>query len=127
MKVQRVEKERRVVQVDNNNPNPQPAPNMAVDPQAKPQVAMDPNMSTKSGGSEKKMALWLIIGLVVIILAVGGIYFYLSSQQKNVESNLHVQPPKSANAQELESDLDSVNVEDVDKSFSGVDQDLQNL
>jgi len=74
---------------------------------------------------ENKMMLWLIGGLVAIILVVGGIYFYLSSQQKT-----QTQPtstPAAKVEENLENDLNAVDVGDLDQEFSEVDKDLQGL
>lgn len=75
--------------------------------------------------NESKMMLWLIGGLVAIILIVGGIYFYLSSQQK---AQTQPTPTPASKVQEnLENELNVLNVDDLDKEFSEVDKDLQSL
>lgn len=105
--------------VANNMPNPQTAnPNM---------MAPQPVTPAPEGKNNKTILLSLI-GLVVIILVVGGIYLYFSNQQKVPQSKIPAEPPKAADAtQSLENDLDSVSVDDLDKEFSTVDQDLQSL
>ena len=123
------------------NTNPQPTssqvPNMAAASVNSAPQSMGPQITTptpplptdpKPASSEKKMALWLIIGLVIIVIIVGGIYFYLSNQQKPLQSNLPVEGPKTTAASEnLENDINNVNVDEVDKNFSQVDKDLGSL
>lgn len=73
----------------------------------------------------KSKTMWLIVGLVVIILLIAGIYLYQSRQQK-VSQPLKTTPPATT-VDNLESDLNSINVGDVDSEFTSVDQDLQGL
>ena len=76
--------------------------------------------------NESKMMLWLIGGLVAIILIVGGIYFYLSSQQKLEQTK--PTPTQAPKVQEnLENELNAVDVGDLDQEFLEVDKDLQSL
>lgn len=106
-------------------------PQTVAQPQPGPQIATPPPMSVdpkNAGGSEKKMAIWLIIGLIIIVAIVTGIYFYLSNQQKPLQSNLQTEPPKQASASEnLEGDLNTVNTDNLDNEFSQVDKSLQSL
>lgn len=75
--------------------------------------------------NENKMMLWLILGLVVIILVVGGIYFYMSGQQK---AQTQPTPTPAAKVEEnLENELNALDVGDLDQEFSEVDKDLQGL
>lgn len=95
--------------------NPQPSP------QAAPSVVQPPQES----GENNRMVLWLIVGLVVIILVVGGIYFYSTGQQK-------VTKPKGASPtpvvqENLENEVNAINVEDIEGEFSEVDKDLGTL
>lgn len=94
-----------------NNAAVQPAPQ-----QAKP--------------ASKKMILWLILGLAVIVLAVGGIYLYLSRQQaaNSLQTNA-TQTPAPAAQENLENDLNSINIDTTTTSsdFNTVDQDLNQL
>lgn len=83
----------------------------------------DPLVSTQPPqGEGNKMVLWFIAGLLVIILVVGGVYWYLSNKQKTPPTT---QAPTTKVEENLEKDLDSVNVEEVDTS--SVDSDLQSL
>lgn len=108
--------ERREHQVDTN-------------PTAQAKTAPDPMLNQPAdpkpeGGN--KMVLWLIIGLVVIILIVGGIYFYMSKQQ-SVSNPSATPAPASQSQENLENDINSVDVSAVEGDFSPVDQDLKNL
>lgn len=80
--------------------------------------------------SSNKLVLCLVIGLVLIILVVGGVYMYLSRQQAVKNS---AQTPLSAGgttpvAQEnLENDLNVIDVTNTDSDFVSIDKDLQQL
>lgn len=107
------------------NPNPITQPNQAP-PQAAP-VQPAPNIvqQPRPEGDRNKLMLWLIGGLIAIIVVVGGIYFYLSSQQKAKQTP---SPVPSARVQEnLEKELDSLTVEDIDAEFQTVDKDIESL
>lgn len=107
--------------MDSNNPQtaPQPAPVQPVQP---------PGPQPVEEGS-KKMGVWLIGGVVLILLIVGGIYLYMSRQQAKQSLQTETPPATTTAPQDnLENDLDAVNVESpVDSEFTSVDQDLQSL
>lgn len=104
--------ERKEQVVDKNNPVTNP-----VTPVADP---------LPNGQSVKKSkTMWLIVGLVVVILLIVGIYL-LQSRQKASQS-VKVSPSPVAAKDNLEQDLNSLNVGDVESEFSTVDQDLQSL
>lgn len=104
-----------------NQPAQQPA-DAPIDPTA-PGV-QTPMPPVNEGGN--KMAMWLVIGVVIIVLVVGGIYWYLSSQNK-------VEPTPQATTQtttqvpeeDLEQEADSIDVQAAD--FTEVDSDLKGL
>ena len=106
---------RREQVVDNNNPTPQlPVPNT-------PPI---------SDSSSKKLILWLVIGLVIIIVLVGGIYLFLSRQQESAlkpqVTTLQTSVPTPQ--ENLENDLSSIDVDaGIDSDFSSLDQDLKQL
>lgn len=75
--------------------------------------------------SESKMVMWLIGGLVVIILVVGGIYFYLNSQQGS--QNEPAPTPAAKVGEDLETELNTQDVGDLDEEFMEVDKDLESL
>lgn len=85
----------------------------------------EPAATQPASGNNNKMILWLVGGLAVIILVFGLIYFYLNSQKK---PQIKPTPTPSPQVQEnLESELNSVEVNNLDTEFSTVDQDLENL
>ena len=96
--------------------------NPVLNTQAAPSPSVMQVQSPPPAAPGKGKTWWLIGLLVVIILLIGATYFYQSSQQK-------VQPKASPTTTEvsLESELNSINVEDIEGEFSAVDQDLQNL
>lgn len=105
----------RGVPVDNNNPQV-PTPALAQQP-----------ADEKTGGN--KMVLWFIIGLVIVIALVGGIYYFLSKQQVATQPEVITQTPAPTPAENLENDLNNINVDTSTTSseFNTVDQDLQAL
>ena len=94
------------------NPAAQPNPVVAQMPQG-------------NGGDQKKLVLWFISGLVLIILIVGGVYWYLTSKQVQVPQSQISAPPKIQ--ENLEAELDALDVMEVDAQFTTVDKDLQGL
>lgn len=88
---------------------PQPAPTVMQAPQQAPTPV-------------KGKTMWLIVLLVVIILLIGATYLYQSNQQKVSQPS-----PTTTSEVSLESELNSINVEDIEGEFSAVDQDLQSL
>jgi flagellar basal body-associated protein FliL len=78
----------------------------------------------------------LIILLVVIFLALvaGGAYYFYTLQQKNDQSAYnptqvvpYTASQPSSNSNDLSSELNSIQIEETDDSFSQVDQDLKSL
>jgi len=109
---------RRGHKVDQSNlpQTPTPAP-----PAAAPIQTPDPGDTNNS-----KMVLWFILGLLVIILTVAGIYWYLSKQTAKPQT------PQSSNqeaavSENLDQELNSIDVQAVDNDFKEVDADLENL
>lgn len=73
-----------------------------------------------------------MIGLVIIVLVVGGIYFFLSRQQATIqtlqpESTVQVTPKPQDTIDALDRDLNALNIENADSDFASIDQDLQQL
>lgn len=107
--------------MDNNNPVSQPQPDA---PLPQTPLASSPQVE----GDSKQMIFWLVGGLVVIILVVGGIYWYLNNKSASTTSRIETSSPAVAKKQEnLDQELDSVTVSDVNADFTEVDKDLQNL
>ena len=98
--------------------------------QAAPQpqfVTPDPQTPKSEGGDSKKMILYLVIGLLVIGGLVFGIYYYMSNQQKSTDTSQKEAPKQAESVDTLETEIDAVSVDDIDKEFSSVDSDLQSL
>lgn len=98
--------------MDNNNPVTNP-----VTPVADPLPSGQPVKKSKT--------MWLIVGLVLVILLIAGIYL-LQSRQKASQS-VKASPSPVVATDNLEQDLNSINVGDVESEFNTVDQDLQSL
>ncbi len=115
--------------MDNNNPaQTQVTVNVPAAPQ--PAVPQVPAPSASPNGSNK-VILWFVIGLIIIILAVGGVYFFLSRQQAVAPQTItpsQTSPSPSPQAN-LENDLNNINVDasGTNNDFVAVDQDLQQL
>lgn len=118
--------------MDNSNLNSQaPIVNTPVTntPPPQPAVPQTPTPAAPAGDSNK-LIIWLVVGLVVIIVLVGGIYLFLSKQQAASQtltpSPLTSQPP--APQENLENELNNIDVNaGADSDFTSIDQDLQNL
>lgn len=117
--------------MDNNNQStPQatvtntPPANAPVTPQPIPVP-----VPTPSGSGSNKILIWFIIGLVLIILVVGGIYFYLSRQQIVTSSPMPAVATQTTPKEvTLEDELNSIDVDNASNNdFAPVDQDLNQL
>lgn len=115
--------------MDNSNPTPPVAPTMPEAPQAplNPTPAPEAVNTPSRGGN---MKLWIIVGLVTLLLILGGIYFYLSSQKEVVETvpqTTTQASPTPISIKALESDANSIEIETTDSDFATVDAELKNL
>jgi flagellar basal body-associated protein FliL len=123
--------------LDNSNPTPpiqsQPTPQPMGQPTQQP-VTLEQQNSQQMGNvsapegqrSSNKIIIFVVIALVLTILAVGGYYLYMNSQateQGAKESQL----PQATVSPTEEDQLNAINIEEVDKEFTQVDQDLQKL
>lgn len=90
-------------------------------PQSEPVVMQVP----PTPAPPKSKTMWLIIGLVIILLVIAGIYL-LQSRQKAGQSS-KASPSPVAATDNLEQDLNAINLSDIEQEFSVVDQDLQSL
>ena len=72
--------------------------------------------------------MWIIVGLVIIALVVGGIYWYLGKQQPS-EVTQSITQAKSTPQPEVNYDqeLNSVDIATPEADFNSVDKDLQSL
>lgn len=121
--------------MDSNNSMPQ-APIINTPPQSPQPVAPQVPIPapTKSDlvppGDSHKVILWFVIGLIVVILAVAGVYLFLSRQQAAETTRqpiVQVTPKPADMVNALDQDLNSINVATSDADFSTVDQDLNQL
>lgn len=104
--------------------NPTQTPVSAADPVTQPaaNIVQEPPKGNKM--------LWITLGVVVLILVVGGVYWYITSGQKAAPTTVQPSPKPTASPQTvdtLEKDLNSVSLDDLDKEFSTVDTDFQGL
>lgn len=92
-------------------------------PPTQPSPVIIPPSGTE--GSNKAV-LWLILGVVIIALIVGGVYLYFSRQQ-GTENVVTQQTPAPQVQENLENDLNAIDVANTDQEFIEIDQDLKNL
>lgn len=123
---------REVYQMDNNNPAPQPAGTTTAanmnPPQPQPQpppsnAVQNAPVSGEPPKSSKKMIFMLVAGLVVAVVLIGGAYFYVSS--RGAKPSQIQTPPQTQDV--LDTELNRVNVEELETEFATVEADLQNL
>lgn len=100
--------------MDNDNPVP---PTPAPAPQVAPATI------------DRKMILWLIIGVVLVFVAVGGIYWYLSNKQTAQNTAVPRTTVKSPVPEtNLNDELNSIDVTASGSSeFKAVDSDISGL
>lgn len=118
--------------MDNNTPvNPQtqpvpqtPQPNLMVSPQQQ-----HPIQDSTEAKSSNKMLFFLVGGIVIAILAAGGIYLYLNNQKPVVQTQPEQIAPVITPAPQTvtEEEVQSVNVSDIEAEFTDVNKDLQGL
>ena len=131
--------------MDNNNSSvstPQPGPQVAQTPFMPPGTpqppvvapapqGVTPPMPPSSHEGSSKMVFWLIGGVVVVLLTVGGIYLYLNNQQKDSGVSTLKQTTTPVNTPVpqavTEKEVDSVDIGDVETELKDVDKDLQGL
>lgn len=72
--------------------------------------------------------LILVLGFIAVILAIGGLYFYMSKSQSvaNAPQTAAIQQ-QAATIDNLESDLSSIDVSDTNSDLDALDKDLQSL
>lgn len=111
--------------MDNNNPV-QPIPNMQPNP-AVNQPQATPSLPSDKSGS--KMVFWLIGGLILIILIVGGIYIFLGKNTKeDAKTPAAATQPVTQKLDDVsETEVEAIGVGDLESEFSSVDQDLKSL
>lgn len=105
--------------------------------QAGPGVPLQPTIDPPGtvtdqpkGGSGK--GIWVIVSVVVLILAIGGVYWYKNSSQKtsgasSSTTNVAQNANTSQSVDSLDKDLNSTSLDDLDKQFTQVDTDLGSL
>lgn len=97
--------------------NPVPAQPMQQPPQA-------PQAAPPTGNN--KIMFMMVTGLVVTILIVGAVYWYLNNQKAksyDMNSTVKVSQPDTT----LQTDLDAIEIPEVDANFTEVDKDLGSL
>lgn len=99
--------------MENNPPQPQPV-----------QPVMQAPQQDSSGSN--KLVFWLITGLIITIMVVGAVYWYLSTQQTESQKQNSKPIPIQADTV-LESDLNTLDIQDIDAQFPEVDKDINSL
>ena len=90
---------------------------------------------TEDHAKDNKMIIRIVLGIVLIVLMVGGIYWYVSNNQKT-STKVLTKPEISSSANKkvsttsidtLEKDANSMDVQSADTDFTDLDTDLKNL
>lgn len=129
-----------------NNRQPDPQVNIPSQPVVTPAPAQPQSQSQtqwpagsapqNAGQPEKhsnKLVLFLILGLVLIGIIVGGVYLYMNNKQvaelKKEEGAIQTLPVTTPKPSEpsLDSQLSDINVATDESDFTQVDQDLSGL
>lgn len=116
-----------------DNDNQKPITNaQPIQPSASSEPSVPQATVSEASGDSNKMILYLIIGLVIVVALVGGIYFFLSKQQTAIETNTNqpvaqVSPTPQDTVDALDRDLSALNIGTADSDFSSVDSDLEQL
>lgn len=97
-----------------------PSPNVVQQADPMPSIASDP-----PPGKNGKL-IWMVAGLIILILILGGVYFYLTQYRTTTEPS---PTPKPAASQQgsMEDELNTLDVEAEGNDFQEVDKDLQSL
>ena len=105
---------------------PQQAAPVSQEPKVLTQQPVGTGVPPASSDSEPNNKLiWVVVGLVVLILAVGGGYLYMN---RTPAPRIQTSPPETTQAKgTLEDELNEVNVESEGSDFTEVDKDLQSL
>ena len=88
-------------------------------------ITPSPNQPVPAGDRTKKMKIWLLGTGVLVLLLIGGVYFYMTSDKTRIP--VEQTSTNTPTQESLEDELNKVNVESIDKEFSQVDKDLQTL
>lgn len=94
-------------------------------PQTEPVVAVPPAESPR-----QKSRFWLLfLGLFIIgLFFLGGTYFFISSQKTQQPTSITNQTIEAQkDIKQLDTDLDALDMKDIDDDFTEVDQELKNL
>lgn len=83
----------------------------------------------ENGGN--KLILWLVGGLIIVIITVGGMYWYLGKQPVKDQASQTALPQASSQPQttteSIDQELNTIDVQASDSDFDSIDQDLQSL
>lgn len=115
--------------MDNNNPTP--IPNLTPPPTNPVQTPPNPTPTTPipplvEKGSNNKMVLWLVLGIILLGILAGGGYWFLNQQQDLSSAKENYNQPVTQK-EDLEAELDSIDVKGAEAEFTSVDKDLQSL
>lgn len=91
-------------------------------------ASMQPSVQVPGDSSgNNKMVLWLITGLIITILIAGAVYWYLNNQQTSSNQQISKEPTPILESAKLDSELNSIDIPEMDENFSEVDKDINSL
>lgn len=77
--------------------------------------------------ANKKPIMWLILGIIIVILIIGGAYWYVGKQSKSEMQSKQPAGQTTASSDNLDQDLSSIDVQASEGDFDALDRDLQSL
>lgn len=107
-----------------NNLNPQPVPTGTP---AQPNVPIA-SATTPTGNNKSSNKLWIIFVIIGVLVAaaIAG-YLYIGNLANLVNLGGSQSDTATIDVSDIQKDLDSVSVEDIESEFSDIDKDLQSL
>ncbi len=100
----------------------------AVPVQPTPGAIPQPVITSSNNNGEKKVMLWMIVGIIGILVVVGGIYLIFSKSKTTVQPEAAIPAVgDTTSTDSLMKDANAIDVASPDGEFQTVDSDLGNL
>ena len=105
-----------------NQPSTMPQTTQAPAPNVSQTVNVVPPPVAEQPKSSKKMIIMLIVGILIVAILVGGAYLFVNSKKETATGGT-----TQSSQDTLESEINALDVGNLDSEFVPVDQDLQTL